>query len=30
MLLDSSGLLCLLDKRERRHAEAVGLYRLKP
>jgi predicted nucleic acid-binding protein len=27
MLLDSSGLLCLLDARERRHAEAIGLYR---
>ncbi len=26
MLLDSSGLLCLLDKRERHHAEAVNLY----
>ena len=26
MLLDSSGLLCLLDARERRHADAVGLY----
>jgi predicted nucleic acid-binding protein len=26
MLLDSSGLLCLLDKSEGRHAEAVRLY----
>jgi predicted nucleic acid-binding protein len=27
MLLDSSGLMCLLDARERRHADAVSLYR---
>jgi predicted nucleic acid-binding protein len=27
MLLDSSGLLCLLDARERRHADAVSFYR---
>lgn len=27
MLLDSSGLLCLLDARERRHTDAVSLYR---
>jgi predicted nucleic acid-binding protein len=30
MLLDSSGLLCLLDARERRHGEAVRLYRSAP
>lgn len=27
MLLDSSGLMCLLDKRERRHTDAVSSYR---
>lgn len=26
MLLDTSGLMCLLDKQDRRHAEAVRLY----
>jgi uncharacterized protein len=30
MLLDSSGLLCLLDARERRHGEAVRLYHSAP